>query len=81
LTRELLDYWIQHPDAMGTVEAMVEWWLLEHRIQHATVELQSALSHLVANGFVMRRQETDGRTHYELNREKEAEIIAWLRSD
>ena len=65
---------------MGTVEAMIEWWLLEHRIQQTTVELQSTLNDLVANGYVVRRQETDGRTHYELNREKEAEIIAWLQS-
>jgi len=77
---ELLGYWIHHPDAMGTLEAMVEWWLLEHRIQQATIELQSALSDLVANGFVVRRQEADGRTYYQLNREKEAAIIAWLQS-
>ena len=80
LTRELLGYWIQHPEALDTVEAIVEWWLLEHRIQQATVELQSALSGLVANGFVVRQQEADGRIYYQLNREKEAEIIAWLQS-
>jgi hypothetical protein len=80
LTGELLEYWIQHPEAMGTVEAMVEWWLLEHRIQQATIELQSVLSDLVENGFVVRRQEADGRTYYQLNREKETAIIAWLQS-
>jgi hypothetical protein len=80
LTRELLEYWIQHPEALGTVEAMVEWWLLEHRIQQATIELQSVLSDLVSNGFVVRRQEADGRIYYQLNREKEAAIIAWLQS-
>ena len=64
---------------MGTVEAMAEWWLLEHRIQQSAVELRSVLSELVANGFVL-RQEADGRTYYQLNREKEAAVIAWLQS-
>jgi hypothetical protein len=79
LSRELIAYWMQHPEAMGTVEAMVEWWLLEHRIQHATLELQSVLSELVASGFVIRRREGGGRTYYQLNPEKEAAIIAWLQ--
>ena len=81
LTRELLGYWIHHPEAMGTVEAMVEWWLLEHRIERTTIKLRSVLSDLAANGFVVQRQEADGRIYYQLNREKEAEIMAWLRSD
>jgi len=80
LTGELLDYWMNHPEAMGTLEAMLEWWLLEHRIEHTTTELRSVLSDLVASGFVMRRQAADGRTYYQLNREKEAQIIAWLQS-
>jgi hypothetical protein len=76
----LLGYWIQHPESMGTVEAMAEWWLLEQRIQQSAIELRSILSALVANGFVLRRQEADRRTYYQLNREKEAAIIAWLHS-
>ena|ERR1044071_1768843 len=80
LTRELLEYWMRHPDAASTVEAMVEWWLLEHRIEQATSEVRSVLSELVANGFVVKRQEADGRIYYRLNREKAAAIIAWLQS-
>ena len=80
LTRELLGYWIHHPDAVGTLEAMIEWWLLEHRIQEATIELRSVLSDLVANGFVVRRQQADGRIYYQLNMEKEVAMIAWLQT-
>jgi len=65
---------------MGTLEAMIEWWLLEHRIHQATIELRSVLSDLVANGFVVRRQEADGQTYYQLNQEKEAAMIAWLQT-
>lgn len=47
LTQELLDYWIQNPEAQGTVEAIVEWWLLEQRIQQAAAEVRQVLRELV----------------------------------
>src|SRR5258706_15466670 len=78
LTRELLDYWIRHPEAMGTMEAIVEWWLLEHRIQRAVADVRSILTELVGKDFVVERRQADGRNRYELNREKENEICTWL---
>jgi hypothetical protein len=80
LTQRLLDYWVQYPEAQGTLEAIVEWWLLEQRIQQAATEVRSVLSELVAHGVVVERQQPDGRICYRLNREKEAEIRAWLQS-
>jgi hypothetical protein len=78
LTRELLDYWIQHPEALGTLEAIVEWWLLEHRIQRAVTDVRSILTELVEKGFVVERRQSDGRNRYELNADKENEIENWL---
>jgi hypothetical protein len=80
LTKQLLDYWIQHPDAQGTVETIGEWWLLEQRILQAIENVRSVLAGLVARGFVIERQQADGRVGYFLNREKEREIRAWLES-
>ena len=78
--KELLDYWIQHPEALGTEEAIVEWWLLEQRIQQATLKLRSVLRDLESNGFVVRAAIANGRACYRLNREKHGEILAWLQS-
>jgi hypothetical protein len=78
LTQQLLDYWIRHPDAQGTVENIGEWWLLEQRIMRAVEDVRSVLTELAARGFVIERQQADGRVAYVLNREKEAEIRAWL---
>jgi hypothetical protein len=80
LTLQLLDYWIRHPEAQGTVEAIVEWWLLEQRIQQAAEEVQSVLDELVAQDFVVERRQTDGRVCYRLNCEKVDEVRAWLGS-
>ena len=80
LKHDLLDYWIDHPEAQGTEEAIVEWWLLEHRIQRAMAEVSSVLTELVARGFVVEQQRADGRAYYQLNRARETEIRAWLES-
>lgn len=78
LTRELLGYWMLHPKALGTLEAIVEWWLLEYRIQRAVMEVRSVLADLVAKKFVVERRQADGRSRYELNQLKENEIRQWL---
>jgi hypothetical protein len=77
LTQQLLGYWIQHPEAQSTVEAIVEWWLLEQQIQRAAEEVRPVLAELVAKGFVVEKRQGDGRIRYRLNRKKEAEIRAW----
>ena len=78
LTRELLGYWILHPKALGTLEAIVEWWLLEYRIQRAAGEIRSVLAELIAKQFVVERRQADGRSRYELNQGKADEIRHWL---
>jgi len=79
--QELLRHWIQHPEALGTLEAIVEWWLLEQRIQWATAEVRPVLAALVGKGFVVERQHGDGRICYRLNPEKEGEIRAWIQTN
>ena len=71
---------MQHPEALSTEEAIVEWWLLEQRIQQAVWELRLVLGDLLAKGLVVRCDQSDGRTCFRLNREKHAEITAWLQS-
>ena len=78
VSQQLLRYWIHHPQAQGTVEAIVEWWLLEQQIQAAVARVRSTLAELVSRGWVMEQKQADGRLCYGLNLEKEAEIRAWL---
>ena len=81
LTKELLVYWLQHSAKFGTLESIVEWWLLEHRIQQAAVEVRAVLEKLVTRGFVVQWQEADGRKYYQLNPGKEAEARTCLASE
>jgi hypothetical protein len=80
LTRELFTCWLQNPGRFGTVESIVEWWLLEQQIRETTVEVRALLEHLVATGLVETWVEADGRTYYRMNRDKENEVRAWVKS-
>ena len=67
IARDILAYLISHPGAQDTLEGIVEWWLLEQRIRHQMAIVQEALSDLVAENLVLRRQGKDSRTHYRVN--------------
>ena len=76
---KVLAYLVQHPQARDTMEGIVEWWLLEQRIQRATTDVETALSDLVRKDFLITHHCSDGRISYGLNREKEREIRRHLR--
>jgi hypothetical protein len=80
LTKQLLDYWLHHPEAQSTIEAIVEWWLLEQRIRQTAAEVRFIVDRLVEKGFVIEQTQPDGRISYRLNREKEGEIRVWMAS-
>ncbi len=80
VTKELMHYWIEHPDAQGTEEVIAEWWLLEHQIRQVIAQVRENLKELVGRNFVIAVQQGDGRVRYQLNRKKDVEIRKWLES-
>lgn len=64
---EILEYLHRYPDAQDTYEGILQWWLLERRVQRGTVEVEAALRQLVAAGHLRERRGPDGRIHYRLN--------------
>ncbi len=70
---------MQHPDAQDTLEGITEWWLLDRYIQRRTAEVQEAIRELASRNLVLVRRGGDSRVRYRLNREKTAEIEAFLR--
>lgn len=78
VARDILAYLAKNPDARDTVEGIVEWWLLEQKIEHQTALVKDALGHLVARGLVIQHVGEDARTYYALNRQKLREISVLL---
>jgi hypothetical protein len=76
----MLRCWLEDSERFGTLESIVEWWLLEQRIRQTAVEVGDALEKLVAAGLVVQWQEADGRIYFRLNRERESEVRMWIES-
>jgi hypothetical protein len=78
-THGILSYISEHPGAQDTLEGIVEWWLLEQRVEHQITVVKEALAELVARRLVIERRGADARTHYRVNRRKSKEISALLK--
>ena len=80
IARDILGYLYEHRAAQDTFDGIVEWWLLEQKIQRETRQVQKVLDDLVARELISSRQASDSRTHYRINKLKEKEIRAVLES-
>ena len=75
---EILTYLADHPDSSDTLEGIVQWWLLERKINHKIENVKEALAELAAKGLVLENRGRDGRIHYRINGRKHGEIQALL---
>jgi len=75
VSRAILNYLLEHPDAQDTLMGIAEWWLLDEKTKAGLAIVKDALDQLVANGFVIERQAPDLQTHYyRINRRRLKEI-------
>ena len=74
IARDLLGYLINNPDAQDTLEGIVEWWLLQMKLESSTLKVKQALADLVSRGFILERAGSDSRLRYMINDGKQDEI-------
>ena len=70
----------ENPGASDTLEGIVHWWLLERRIKQNVSEVKAILDELAARRLVIETRKPDEKIHYRINRRKEKEILALLKS-
>ncbi|HLG14194.1 MAG TPA: hypothetical protein VJH03_06790 [Blastocatellia bacterium] len=78
IARDVLSYLIDNPDAQDTLEGIIEWWLLERKIESRTTNVKEALAELVTTGMILERKGTDLRVRYVINSSKLDEIRGLL---
>jgi len=78
IARDVLGYLTDNPEAQDTLEGIVEWWLLERKIENRTSRVREALAELVAAGLILERHGADSRIRYLINGERRQEIRALL---
>jgi hypothetical protein len=77
--RDLLAYLIDNPDAQDTLEGIVEWWLLERKIESRIANVKKVLEELMAKGLILERKGSDSRVRYLINNDRRDEILALLK--
>ncbi len=76
--RDLLGYLIDNPEAQDTLEGIVEWWLLDRRLQSSIAQAKEALDQMIVKGLIIERQGADSRVRYSINGERRHDILALL---
>ena len=72
---DILEYMVRYPGVQGTIEEIVEWWIVEMRIRRALKEVRAALEHLTELGWINTQLSGNGKTYYQINLDKEQEIL------
>jgi len=71
IAHEILAYLAEHPDAQDTFEGIVQWWLLERKIQKQATLVAEVIEDLVTKGFLLMEQNaTHSKSRYRLNPRK-----------
>lgn len=76
---EILAHLVEHPEARDTLDGILEWWLLERKIEHGIARVKEALAELVSKGLILDNEGRDSRVHYRLNQSKYKEILTLIK--
>ena len=79
--REILRYFIRHPDAKDTLEGIARWWFGNNRFEKNTSEVAESLHLLMARGFVIERHGQAIRPYYQMNPAKRADIAEFVNGN
>ena len=78
LTRAILAYCVEHPDAKDTVDGILRWWFPDGAARWRVDEVKSALETLTARGWLTSRKLQQFDEIYGVSKEKITEIKAYL---
>jgi ribosomal protein L19E len=79
IAEEILGYLVARPNAQDTLEGIVEWWLLEQKIDVQTARVKETLAGLIADGLIIEGQAGgESRSFYKLNRRRLKTVLKML---
>jgi hypothetical protein len=78
LTRAILRYCVEHPDAKDTVDGILRWWFPAGEANWRADEVKAVLQTLTAKGWFSSRKLQQTEEIYGISKEKMTEIQAFL---
>ena len=80
LAKEILRYFLRHPQAADSFEGVARWRLIEEVVQRRVEGTHKALSWLVRHGFLREVSTAGTGAIFSLNPERQAEAERFLKS-
>jgi len=68
--REILDYFLRHPEAADSLTGIARWRLMEAAVQRSVAKTESALHWLLEQGYLCQVSARGGEGIFKLNPEK-----------
>jgi len=68
---EILSYLANRPQASDTLEGILDWWLLQQKIEYQAKVVRDALAELVERGFLVKEVTKDSRIHYRATQKRD----------
>jgi hypothetical protein len=78
LSRRILGYLADNPEANDTPEGIAHWWLLDREIRDQVAAVSRSLAALAAEGWLIERSQPGSPVRYRLNPARAAEVRAVL---
>ena len=78
ISRRILRYLADHPEASDTVEGIAQWWLLEQEIREQKARVERSLAELTAQGWLLSMEAGESRVRYRLNPARVEDVRAAL---
>lgn len=78
ISRRILSYLAENPEATDTPAGIAQWWLLEREIRDQSAAVERALAALAAEGWLIARRHAGSPVRYRLNPARAVEIHALL---
>lgn len=81
ISRRILSYLADNPEADDTPEGIAQWWLLEREIRDQTAAVQRALAELTAAGWLVTPRTPGSPLRYRLNPDRAGELRSTLEGE
>jgi hypothetical protein len=79
LAKEILGYFLSHPQSADSLEGIARWRLLDAAVHRALMETGRALEWLVEQGYLSKVSVPGSEHVFSLNPEKQEEAAAFMQ--
>ena len=76
--KQILSYFVRHPNAVDSLEGVARWRLLEEQIDRTVRKTESALEWLLAEGYLVEVRRPGTERLYQLNLKRRSKAIEFL---